>query len=142
MGNTKPMKQWFCILFLSIVFVANSSAAMLMPIQMLSTTPVSGDVNKSAMPCHQTAPAASAADQTKITDSMPAGQHCTGCMNMGHTAMGDGCGSCSCFSVSGVLSVAVELMPLTLPSPVYSSNYLTQFTSIPRLPLLRPPQST
>ena len=141
MVNTKRMKQWFCILFLSIVFVANSSAAMLMPIQMLSTTPVSGNVTKATMPCHQMAPLNSTTDQTKITDSTPSGQHCPNCVKMGHTAIADGCGSCSCFSVSGFLSVSIELIPLSLPSPEYTDNYLIHFTSIPRFPLLRPPQS-
>lgn len=138
MLNTKGMKQWFCILFLSIVFVANSSAAMLMPIQMLSTAPVSGDAAK---PCHQMVPANVAADQIKTSDSKSSGQHCPNCVKIGHTAIADGCGSCSCFSVGGVLSVSIELMPLSLPSPEYTDNYLIHFTSIPRLPLLRPPQS-
>ena len=136
------MKQWFCILFLSIVFVANSSAAMLMPIQMLSTTPVSGEATKPVMPCHQMAPVNAATDQTKASDSKPSGQHhCPNCAKMGHTTIAGSCDGCSCFSVSGVLFVSVELMPLRLPSPEYIDNYLIHFTSIPRLPLLRPPQS-
>ena len=138
MVNTKHMKQWFFILFLSIIFVANSSAAMLMSIQMLSTTPVPGEMTK---PCHDMGPVVSAEEQTKTDGSTLSGQHCPNCAKMVHTAIADGCGSCSCFSVGGVLSVSIELIPLSLPSPEYTDNYLIHFTSIPRLPLLRPPQS-
>lgn len=141
MVNTEPMKQWFYILLLCFAFVANSSAAMLMPIQMLPALPVSGDSTSQAatakttgkMPCHQAAEADS--------EAKPSGTHCSGCMNMGHTTVGDGCGSCSCFSVGGVLSVAVELTPLVLPAPEYTAHYLLRFSSVPPLPLLRPPQT-
>lgn len=112
---------------------------MLMPIQMLPAIPVSGDSTSQTvipktiakMPCHQVAEADS--------ESKPSGTHCPGCMNMGHTAVGDGCGSCSCFSVGGVLSVAVELIPLVLPAPEYTQHYLLRFSSVTPLPLLRPP---
>lgn len=120
---------------------------MLMPIQMLPAIPVSGDAAKptsdtvSGMPCHKMAPATPAIEAVKITDSKPSTSHCPSCMDMGHTAIGDGCGSCSCFSVSGALSVSVELIPLVLPSPEYTDNYRAQFSSVPSLPLLRPPQS-
>lgn len=135
------MKQWLFILFLSIAFVANSSAAMLMPVQMLSTTPAQ---TTAAMPCHQVQHDTGAIDkaqQAKAADTKSSHKHCPGCMSVGHAIPGDGCSSCSCVNLSSVLSPEVELIPLSSPHSEYCGHYLTRFTSIPPRPLLRPPQT-
>lgn len=111
---------------------------MLMPVQMLSTTPADDvAVIAPAMPCHHAEQM-----QANPTDTAPetTQQHCPGC-DMQHTALGDGCDSCSCANLGSVLSTQVELLPLSLPLVNYADHYLFQFSSISSLPILRPPKS-